>query len=456
MTMNADSSRFTKKIHQLSIALVASGMINIFVLSFLIYWTLSERPPTPYCELKPATIEQQQIPLADQRGCAEVLQQLSQLSFSQLIRSLSHTQLIENGYAERDLALACLVAYHHFDIDRALPKNLQPEQKRYLAWKGKNKSTPSTLVVYPDLSEKQYEIILQFAKTEHWPLTSEGLFLVLQEMKKNNQQDATLEENFLLTPEFWAIELLFNRSEQSVSKQEILALLVEGTWPLIKRFYEQQKNSHDTSLARRQKFLLDYLKENAKTAAVLLLQSDWDFAVKKIDDEQAVAILHLMPQSFALSNRFAKEMLASPRGTAVWQKASQWLFDQVGEFAPKDWNYEAALARFISEKPKVELIPSLIKSNEKEKPKVGLPLPKMISTAKNSSFTLEKNKSVVKKEEQIKKKKPQLYVVQQGDSLWKIARRYEINVQELKVANGLQTDHLKPGIVLTIPTKEKT
>ncbi len=200
--MTPDPLLFVKKIRHLSLALIVSGVLNIGVLSLLLYWVLRERPPTPYCELKPASSEQQQIPLADQRGCAEVLAQLSQLSFPQLVSGLSHAQLIENGYAERDLALACLMAFHHFDIQRALPKSIQPKQKRLLAWKPKGQEKTIMLVVYPDLMQQQFDILIQFAKTERWPLTAEGLFLLLKDQKKKNTFDDHLIETFVLTPEF--------------------------------------------------------------------------------------------------------------------------------------------------------------------------------------------------------------------------------------------------------------
>ncbi len=185
--MSTDPSLITKRIRHLSQALIISGALNIGVLSLLLYWMLNERPPTPYCELKPATFEEQQIPLADQRVSQEVLVQLSPLSFSQLVNRLSHAQLIENGYAERDLALACLTAFHQFDLQRALPKDAQPKQKRLLAWKAQSQGPPINLVVYPDLSDKQFEAIIQFARTEHWPLTSQGLFLLLKKQKQGRK-----------------------------------------------------------------------------------------------------------------------------------------------------------------------------------------------------------------------------------------------------------------------------
>jgi LysM repeat protein len=345
--MTTDSSLFVKKIRHLSLALIISGALNMGVLSALLYWTLRERPPTPYCELKPASYEQQQVPLADLRGCKEMLTHLSRLSFPQLVNSLSRTQLVENGYTERDLALACLITFHHFDIQRALPKNAQPRQQRFLTWKPDGHQPPVTLVFYPHLTQQHFNAIIQFAKTERWPLTAEGLFSLLKKQKKE-QWDANLVETFMLAPEFWTVELLFNRSGQQVDKQDLLLLLLEGEWSDLKQFVDQQRQRHDQSEARRQKFLLDYIKAGSPSAAKLLQKTD-----------QA-----------------------------------------------------SVLARL-------------------ERPVM----------AETSAVVLSVTTQAVAR----------TYVVQEGDSLWKIARRFNVEVEALKRRNELKSDTIKPGSTLTIP-----
>ena len=361
-----------KKIGYLTFALIVSGALNIGVLSLLLYWMIRETPPTPYSELKPASSEEQQIPFADQRGCVELLTLLSRLSFPQLVNRLSHTQLIENGYAERDLSLACLIAFHHFDFHRALPGRTEAEQKRYLAWKPKGQKSVFTLTVYPELTDQQFDKLIQFAKTERWPLTAEGLFLILKHQQEKKVVDDSLVETFFLTPEFWMAELLFNRSGQGVKKEEILTVLLEGDWTLLKQFVDQQRQLNDSSDARRQKFLLDYLKGGSRSAALLLLKTDWDFSLKKLDDQHVIAILQLMPIDFPKDEQkeslkknsrelpqlmiFAKEMLASPRSAGVWRQASEWLYSHVGEPMPKQWSHHSALVRFYPEKASLELI----------------------------------------------------------------------------------------------------
>ena len=45
------------------------------------------------------------------------------------------------------------------------------------------------------------------------------------------------------------------------------------------------------------------------------------------------------------------------------------------------------------------------------------------------------------------------YLVQQGDNLWKISRKCNVTVEELREHNGLISDILKPGTLLVLPPK---
>lgn len=50
-------------------------------------------------------------------------------------------------------------------------------------------------------------------------------------------------------------------------------------------------------------------------------------------------------------------------------------------------------------------------------------------------------------------KSPQyrLYIVQEGDSLWKISRRFGVDMEAIKEQNRIGSSDLKPGTVLKIP-----
>jgi LysM repeat protein len=446
--MTSDPSFFIKRIRHLSQALIISGALNIGVLSLLLYWILRERPPTPYCELKPA---QEQVSLTDNRGSSEVVAQLSQLPFSELINRLSNPQIIEDGYAERDLALACLTAFYHFDVHRALPKNAQPQQRRLLSWKPKTGDAPINLVLYPNLSQQQFDSIVQFVKTERWPFTADGLFILLQGQKKRNEVNDNLVETFILTPEYWTVELLFNRSGQHLGKHEILSLILEGNWILLKQFVEQQKQLQDSSDACRQKFLLDYLKAGSPSAAILLLKMERDFTLKKLDDQQVVAILQLIPSSLPEGEPFAKEMLSSPRSTNVWKEASQWLYRRANEPVPEEWNYQAALIRFVPEKSNKEdtklISPASLQPQQTKT--AANPSPSKIE--KKSKAAALKKGQPVKKSEKSASSASRSYIVQEGDSLWKVARRFNVKVEEIRTLNKMQSDDLKKGMALKIP-----
>src|ERR1700758_3846768 len=105
-----------RNLHKLTTMLFVSGIANIVLLSLLIYWIIRDRPPTPYYELKPAAKREQQPPLAIDLTKAQVLRYFKTLSREQLLSKLTHTQMVEDGYAQRDLALACLVHDHFFDL----------------------------------------------------------------------------------------------------------------------------------------------------------------------------------------------------------------------------------------------------------------------------------------------------------------------------------------------------
>lgn len=468
--MTPDPSYLLIKIRRLSQALFISGALNIGVLALMSYWLMRERPPTTYFESKPAPAEQ--IPIVDCHSCGDIITHLRPLSFDQLIAKLESTQLIENGYTERDLALTSLVAFHDFDLARALPKG-QPPQQRLLMWKNNWTGESMRLIMYPGLTQAQFDSIITFAKTEQWPLTSEGLFVLLQKQK---DLDSSLVEAFMLTPEFLAIEVLFHRIDFPIKKQKLLEVILEGDWPTFKQFINQQKQLNDVSAARRQKFLLDHIKQRSQSAAYLLLELDEEFATKRLDDAQVITLLQLLPKKTQQSERFAHTMLVSPRSTSVWQQASLRLYEYAGEPIPEDWNYQTSLQRFAPDrlaadqpakpvaapvvsvpapiaKPAVTLTQKTI-----EKAKTNPPPPKPVAKIAIPASP-PKPQSLVAvsspKKEAIKRKAPapyRLYIVQEGDSLWKISKRFGVDMEVLKKKNQLQSNAIKPGTMLKIPS----
>ncbi|MBA3721576.1 MAG: LysM peptidoglycan-binding domain-containing protein [Parachlamydiaceae bacterium] len=321
-------------------------------------------------------------------------------------------------------------------------------------------------------------------------MTSEGFFILLQKQKLELNIDPSLVEAFVLTPEFLTAELLFNRTGAMVSKQKLVELLLEGNWDYLRKFAEQQKRLNDLSNARRQNFLLDYIKLKSGEAAYLLLELENDFAVMKLDDAQVIAVLQLLPTKTKESELFALALLTSPRSTSVWQQASLRLYEYAGEPIPKDWNYQTSLLRFAPDRIESVKLDPIIVSKDVKSIKGATETTSNISSSKKTTSVdkISKPNNVVKSTKSSENKssdkvsngKPsakvsvgntnskntvtnktvvpkktttpyRLYIVQDGDSLWKISRRFGVDMEILKKHNDLKTNSIKPGTALKIP-----
>lgn len=462
---------YLSKIRALSIALFVSGACNIILVVFAFYWVFKEVTPQPYCEQKPAAQKEQLPPLASEKSNIEVILSFKNLSTEQLIGKLTHLELIENGYTQRDLALAYLVAFHQFDLSKAISGQPPPSQQRSITLGKAQDGSPIDVVVYPELSEEHFHSIVCFANTEQWPLTSKGLFDLICNTKGTSLPPG-LANAFFLTSEFLAVETLFNRSDSAVAKEEILAVLRKGDWAMLKSFSQQQKITQDLSAARRQRFLLDYIALQSKEAAYLLLKTDGDFVLKKLDNEHILAILTLLTHKNDDAEHFALQLLTSPRSDAVWQLAAAKLFEYAGEQKPDKALHHMALMRFVpqiviavpkevKEVKENEIVkaknsppsplplpaPMIKKPPEKAaaaktKPSTPTPTPTPMAISSSSPISLAHPKA---------KPKPLMYTVQYGDSIWKIAKRFQTNPDLLKSYNQLSSDNLKPGTLIKIP-----
>jgi LysM domain len=388
----------TRYIRKLTIFLVVSGSLNILLLASLFYLAIRERPPAPYLELKPAS-----VPLAAEHSDSEVIRYFRRMPLQWLISRLNNTQLVENGYTQRDLALASLVAFHYFDLERAFAKLPKPEQKKRIVFGQFRDGRSAEIIVYPELSDKHFEAVRTFAETERWPLTSRGLFLALQKEEKE-EYDSHLLDAFFMTPEFSAVELLFSRSEKPVSKQELLKVVLEGNWDRLSDFVARQKQSQDLSQLRQRQFLLEYSANRSKAAAQLMLKIDADYAARKLDDNQVVMLLQLSDEKSPQAEQFAAALLSSPRSDAVLKLAAEY----TGRNRPRKEATTAFAARVPDRKPTT------------------------------TAAVQPKSKDVY-------------YTVQEGDSLWKIGRRFGVEIEVLKAFNQLEGDTLRPGKILRIP-----
>lgn len=412
----------------LSRCLFISGALNILLAVFIIYWMIREKPPAPYYESKPAARQEQLAPLALDATNAEMLRALRTLPLEQLVVKLGETAQVENGYALRDLALGCMVSLRHFNLQKALPDRQLPLQERKIVYGKTPDGKPVEVSVYPGLNDADFQLIQHFATTEKWPLTTKGLyFSIKKKFFKKEEPDLSLIEAFRLSSEFAAVDLLFTRSQAPLDANEIIKMLSEGSWSMLAGFTEQQRAVQDLSAARRQKFLLDYIEQGSRAGAYALLKNDPEFALRKLDDRHVLLLLRLLQTKTAEAEQYALNQLTSPRSNAVWKLAARRLYQYAGEAPPANYQHHAALERFVQKKTGKIV---------EQAPIVVVPPAKAPAPAKKPPAPVAKTLT---------------YKVQEKDSLWKISRKFGVDVEKLKKANGMTTDKLKAGMTLKIP-----
>lgn len=417
--------------------LFISGALNILLIVFIIYWMIREKPPAPYYESKPADKREQLAPLTLDATNAEMLRALRNLPLEQLVVKLGETQLVENGYSLRDLALGCMVTMRHFNIQKALAERQQALQERKIVYGKTPEGKPVEVSVYPGLADADFQAIQRFATTEKWPLTTKGLYFgIKKQFFKKEEPDPSLVEAFRLSPEFAAAEMLFTRSQAPLDPNDLVKLLSEGSWSMLSAFTEQQRAVQDLSAAKRQKFLLDYIEQGSRAGAYALLKTDPEFALRKLDDRHVLLVLRLLQFKTEEAEQYALNQLTSPRSNAVWKLAARRLYQYAGEAPPANYQHHVALERFVQNKT----------GGLAEQPIVVIPPAKPIPPKPAPAKT-----AAAAKKAKPAAKPPLTYLVQEKDSLWKISRRFGVDVEKLKKANNMTSDKLKPGMTLKIP-----
>lgn len=411
------------RIKRLVLALGLSGALNVILGAFILYGMLIERPPTPYCELRPIIDDRLEAVTATP-GNALTIRQLRKCTYNELLPHLFNAKLIDSGYTQRDLALACLISFHYFDLHRALGNEVDGLQKRQVVYGKRANGSLAEMTVYPALSNNQWQIIEDFVKRERWPLTPQGLYLLLT--RKQIDFDASLADAFTLTNEFQALEALFARASYSVEKLELMQMILEGDWSTLSEFCLQQRQSQNLSESRRQQLLMAYIEMNSKSAAYLLLKTDLPFAVRKLDDVGVLCILKLLNEKSPDSEKYAAMLLKSPRSDQVLQIAAQRIFEYTGN---KSLEQSTALMRLPAASERPQIIPEVVKIAATPPP------PPKITSISNKDY---------------------LYIVQDGDNLWKLSRRFNIDIALLRKHNRLSSDTLKPGTALRIPSSNQS
>ena len=165
-----------------------------------------------------------------------------------------------------------------------------------------------------------------------------------------------------------------------------------------------------------------YVRCRSVLAAKILLEWDRDFILKKLEDPDLMAFLDLFSTNTGALETFLKEIITSPRSDAVWKKAAEKLYAFAEIPCPDPYDHMVTLQTFAKDR-----LPMLSKPAQQEPVAAAMPPPATPVRGKRT------------------------HVVQSGENLWKIARKYKVSIDALKKANHLETDKLRPGKELIIP-----
>jgi len=348
-----------------------------------------------------------------------ILKEMRNCSFKELAAYLADKDQIEEGYTKRDLALACLVAYHDFYLEKVLPK--EKLQKRRITIEIEE-NQKEDIVLFSGLNDFQYEGIIYYAYTERWPITSKGLFSLIK--KTQAKCEISLLKTFMMTKEYDLIRNLFDHHIEKMSNEKLLPLLLEVRWEIIDSFAYEQMQLQDLTKERLRLFLLNCLEDKSSMAAQILLEVDFEYIVKRLDDIQILNLLELLPTSFEEVQNLCVELLKSSRRDKVWKASAEKLYVSAQEKMPDPFDHKKALERFAFSKS--------MENDWKEK----VP-PK------------RKVQAVI--QERADSNSPVIHIVKDGENLWKIARFYKVEMNEIIRVNHLESDRIYPGTEIIIP-----
>ena len=346
---------------------------------------------------------------------AKCLENFSKLDFNELVQLLNDSEILEDGFSKRDLALGSLVSFYHFDIEKSLLNmKLQVRKFNFLQENGENK----IITLFSNLNDYHYESIIHYVSREKWPFTTKGLYNFLKKSKVFPRA-TSLEEAFFMSSEFMAVRTFFNRDDIFIKHDTLLEMILEAPFDFLENFSNEQKVNRDFCQNKRREFLLNYMTNGSKVAAKIFLQIDFEHSLKRLNDQEVFSLIENLSIESDDEEKFCKKILTSIRADEVLEKAAEKLYSFYGEDFEKPFNLDKALQRFVH-----------------------LKNTKMTSTV-ISEVTLIDSKEM-----------ENTYIVKQGDSLWKISRKFNISVNELIKKNNMSIDKIIfPGKKIRIPKK---
>jgi hypothetical protein len=273
-----------------------------------------------------------------------VIQSFFELSFDELVAQLSSKEHIEDGFTYRDIALSCLIHYHDFAIDRVYLSNSVEKRDLILCKESLSETVKVPLLL--GLTNDVFQSIINFIKTERYPVTLKGLVFLLKDIK-NRAKFSEIARLIYIQEPFCALYATLKNLEVKLKKDELLQLIVSGPFELFEGFSEGVYSAKSNTLELCRKYLLSYLEKNSICAARLLLKLDADYCVHQLDQEQIIKFIHLCNEPNLEVVLILKRILCSMRATHVHEAAARKLYAFCGIKFKEPYEHKEALKYFL-------------------------------------------------------------------------------------------------------------
>ena len=201
-------------------------------------------------------------------------------------------------------------------------------------------------------------------------------------------------EAFSTTPEFMMLYTGLKRLNPQITKGQVLYIVRSGSWETLQLWMQE---------GMRRAF-----PEYGEVATPLWIALDSDYLQRQLTDVELIAVLKTLRDPAPTTTAFLKQILCSVRSDEVRKEAALRLYEFAGKAPPEPYQHDQALQTF---------------------------LPHFFS--KEAPISVQKT-----------------HRIEDGDSLWKVSRKYKVSIEKLREANQLKTDQLKPGRELIIPAGE--
>ena len=404
---------------------VISLSMNLFVIAFI---ALQVRDGSLWFEVETPGLAANAGPMlpASESLASEIIR-LTAKEDDELIRILDDERLVANGYRVQELALAVLRSRGYQVDDPLRPLGAWPQPMSSFSWTGLD-GKPSSLMLFSGLGVREVQAVKSYLQEAAVPLTAEGIV-----RKASSGCSIEPMRAALVRTDEWAV---FSRLFDSLSEAEVLAICQEVGADGFSAAVEWGR-THPGSEAVGPFLISLSAKAQSQKLADFAASHYADIIVVGAPDEAVIAMYSSLPPQSEAGVRLAMRILHSQRKLPVWQASQAYLARAASMPTLSSMSRDQAL----------ESLQSLVRP-PKTPPSPSIPIPKPAAqTQKPLSAVSQASARAANRQLQPYR----TYIVKKGDTLWSIAKKFNVDVEKLKYLNGLHGASLPPGKALRVP-----